>query len=364
MIKPQPRPALAGIGGPMAAVPELLEPGMRRLCSNESPLGPSDNAIAAACAAGARGHEYPEGEGGDLVAALAARFGVPASHIILGPGSDTLMLNAVLAFAGPGDEVVFSARGYARYARNAAIAGATPVAVTDKDFRADPDALLAAVGPRTRVLMLANPDNPSGAMLGLDDLLTLHARLPGNVLLVLDCAYAEYVRDPAYGDGGLQLATTAGNVLVSRTFSKLFGMAGMRLGWLVGDPALLQAIAKVGPTFPVSRPALAAGLAALADETHQHAARTHNDTWLPWLADTLASSSVRRVYPSQSNFLLIDFPTSEMVRDCTARLAAERILVRRFGAGAHAKQMRISIGDAAALQQAAAIITDFVAEEC
>jgi histidinol-phosphate aminotransferase len=360
MITPQPRPALAGIGGPMAPIPELLQPGMRRLCSNENPLGPGEKAIAAAAAAAAGGHEYPEGEGGELVAALAARFGVPASHISLGPGSDTLMLNAALAFAGPGDEAVFSARGYARYARNATIAGAVPVAVPDVDFRADPDALLAAVGPRTRIMMLANPDNPSGAMLSLDDILALHARLPGDVLLLLDCAYAEYVRDPAYGDGGLRLAMTAGNVLVSRTFSKLFAMAGMRLGWLAGDPALLQPIAKVGPTFPVSRPALAAGLAALADEAHQRDARAHNDRWLPWLADSLARCGGLRVYPSQSNFLLIDFPSAEMVQACTARLAAERILVRRFGAGAHARQMRISIGNAVVLQQAADLVIDFM----
>ncbi|HEY6431430.1 MAG TPA: histidinol-phosphate transaminase [Acetobacteraceae bacterium] len=362
MSKPQPRPALAGIGGPMAAVPELLRPGMRRLWSNESPLGPSQRAIAAAAAAAMRGHEYPEGEGGELVAALEARFGVPAGRIILGPGSDTLMLNAVLAFAGPGDEVVFSARGYARYARNAAIAGATPVAAPDVDFRADPDALLAAVGPRTRVVLLANPDNPSGAMLSHSDVRGLHARLPGDVLLVLDCAYAEYVRDPSYGDGGLGLGMTAGNVLVSRTFSKLFGMAGMRLGWLAGDAAVVQAIAKVGPTFPVSRPALAAGFAALADEAHQRAARAHNDLWLPWLADSLARCEALRVFPSQANFVLIDFPDSGMVQACTARLAAERILVRRFGAGAHARQMRISIGDAAALQQAAGLISEFVAK--
>lgn len=360
MIKPRPRPALASIDGPMAAVPELLQPGMQRLCSNESPLGPSDKAIEAAGIAASRGHEYPEGEGGELVAALAARFKIPASHIILGPGSDTLMLNAALAFAGPGDEVVFSARGYARYARNAAIAGATPVPAIDMDFRADPDALLEAVGPRTRVVMLANPDNPSGAMLAHNDVLALHARLPSDVLLVLDCAYAEYVRDAAYKDGGLHLAMTTENVLVSRTFSKLFGMAGMRLGWLAGDPALLQAITKVGPTFPVSRPALAAGLAALTDEAHQRAARAHNDTWLPWLSEKLAKCNSLRVYPSQSNFLLIDFPTSGMVQECTVRLAAERILVRRFGAGAHERQMRISIGEAAALQRAADIIVDFV----
>jgi len=361
MIKPQPRAALAGIGGPMAPVPELLMPGMRRLCSNESPLGPCPAAIEAAATAAARGHEYPEGEGGELVAAVAAYGSVPAASVLLGPGSDTLMMNAVLAFAGPGDEVVFSARGYARYARNAAIAGATPVAAPDADFGADPNALLAAVGPRTRVVMLANPDNPSGALLSLDDVCALHARLPGDVLLVLDCAYAEYVRDPAYGDGGLSLATAAENVLVSRTFSKLFGMAGMRLGWLVGDPALLATIAKVGPTFPVARPALAAGLAALNDSTHQQAARAHNDLWLPWLNDALTLQTGLRVYPSQANFLLIDFPSAERVRDCVALLAAERILVRRFGAGAHARQKRISIGAAAALQLAAAVISDFVA---
>ena len=147
------------------------------------------------------------------------------------------MLNTVLAFAGPGDEVVFSARGYARYARNALIAGATPVPVPDRDFCADPQALLAAVTPRTRLVMLANPDNPSGAMLGLAAVAALHRGLPADVLLLLDCAYGDYVRDPGYGDGGLALAGQARNVLVSRTFSKLFGMAGLRLGWLHGDPA-------------------------------------------------------------------------------------------------------------------------------
>jgi histidinol-phosphate aminotransferase len=358
-----PRPALAGIGGPMAAIPELAIPGAARLCSNESPLGMSPAAIAAATAAMARGHEYPEGEGGDLIAAIAAHFGVGADRVRIGPGSDTLVLNTVIAFAGPGDEVIFSARGYARYARNALIAGATPVAVPDGDFRADPDALIAAVTPRTRLVMLANPDNPSGAMLTLDEIAGLHARLPGNILLVLDCAYGEYVRDPAYGDGGLALSGSADNVLVSRTFSKLFGMAGLRLGWLTGSPDILDDVAKVGPTFPVSQPALAAGRAALADLAHQQAARAHNDEWLPWLASALGASNRLHLYPSQSNFQLIDFPTPELVRDCTALLASHGLLVRRFGAGAHARQMRISIGSGQALTRAAELILLFLASQ-
>ncbi len=360
MNAPIPRPELARIGGPMAAIPELSIPGVQRLCSNESPLGPSPLAIAAASAALARGHEYPEGEGGGLLAAMSAHFGVPAERIRLGAGSDTLVMNVVLAFAGRGDELVFSARGYARYARNALIAGATPVAAPDSDFRADPAAILAAVTPRTRLVMLANPDNPSGAMLTLAEIETLHAQLPSNVLLLLDCAYAEYVRDPAYGDGGLALSARADNVVVSRTFSKLFGMAGIRLGWLTGSPAILDAVAKVGPTFPVSVPALAAGRAALADTAHQHAARAHNDQWLPWLASELGRSNRLHLYPSQANFQLIDFPDPETAQRCTAHLAAHGVLVRRFGPGAHARQMRISIGSGAALARAVSLITAFL----
>ncbi|HET7879556.1 MAG TPA: histidinol-phosphate transaminase [Acetobacteraceae bacterium] len=360
MTAPLPRPAVAGIGTPMAAIPELLMPGMQRLCSNESPLGPSRMAVAAATTSLVRAHEYPEDEGGELIAGIAAHYGVPHDRIRLGSGSDTLMMHATTAFAGPGDEVVFSARGYSRYARNALIAGATPVPAPDQDFRADPDAILSAVTRRTRMVMLANPDNPSGAMLTLGDIEALHARLPGNVLLVLDGAYADYVRDPAYGDGGLALSGRAQNVLISRTFSKLFGMAGLRLGWVTGDPSVLEAIGKVGPTFPVTQPALAAGRAALADTEHQQAARTHNDRWLPWLATTLGRSNRLHLYPSQANFQFIDFPTPEMVRDCTALLAMNGILVRRFGPGAHARQMRISIGDGAALERAAALITEFL----
>jgi histidinol-phosphate aminotransferase len=360
MSAPTPRPEIAGIGTPMGAIPELLQPGMHRLCSNESPLGASKVAIAAATASLARAHEYPEGEGGDLIEAIAAHFDVRHDRVRLGSGSDTLMMHATTAFAGLGDEVVFSARGYSRYARNALIAGATPVPASDRDFRADPDAILAAVTPRTRMVMLANPDNPSGAMLPLADIETLHARLPDNVLLVVDGAYADYVRDPAYGDGGLALSGRAENMLVSRTFSKLFGMAGLRLGWLTGSRTVLDTVGKVGPTFPITLPALAAGRAALADTAHQQAARAHNDRWLPWLAETLGRSNQLRLYPSQSNFQLIDFPTRQMVRDCTTNLVANGILVRHFGAGAHERQMRISIGNGPALERAAALITTFL----
>ena len=210
------------------------------------------------------------------------------------------------------------------------------------------------------MVLLANPDNPSGAMVPLAEVEAFHAGLPGDVLLVLDGAYADYVRDPAYGDGGLGLSGRAANVVVSRTFSKLFGMAGLRLGWVTGAAAVLEAVGKVGPTFPVSVPALAGGLAALGDVAHQRAARAHNDRWLVWLEERLGAVAGLRVYPSQANFVLVEFATAALAVGCTARLAAEGILVRRFGAGAHACQMRISIGDGAALTRAVGLIEGFV----
>ena len=357
---PQPRPALAGIGGALAPIPGIRRPGMHRLCSNESPFGPSPAAIAAASQALRRGNEYPEGEGGPLTEALAARHGLPISRLRLGPGSDTLLLQLVSAFAGPGDEVVFSARGYARYARNALIAGATPVPAPDIGFRADPAALLAAVTPRTRLVMLANPDNPSGAMLRLAEIEALHAVLPPDVLLVLDGAYAEFVRDTAYGDGGLALAAQAPNVMASRTFSKIHAMAGIRLGWICGAPDLLAAVGKAGPTFPVSVPALAAGLPALEDTAHAARARAHNDHWLPWISHALAVSPKLRVRPSQANFVLVDFPSPEIAYTCAAHLAAQDILVRPFGPGPHHAQLRYSIGAGPALEHAAALTLAFL----
>ena len=255
MLVPTARPGLAKIGGPMAPIPELALPGMHRLCSNENPFGPGAAVIAAVTKALSRAGDYPEGEGADLLEALARRYGVAADRIRLGPGSDTLVLNSVLAFAGPGDEVVFSARGYARYARNALIAGATPVPAPDHDFRPDPEAILAAVTPRTRVVLIANPDNPSGRhSAALRDRGSAsppaRRRAAGAGLRVRRIRSRPRLRRWRIGP----LGAKADNVVVSHTFSKLYGLAGMRLGWLTGSPALLDAVAKVGPTFPVSVP--------------------------------------------------------------------------------------------------------------
>ena len=344
-MPPTPRPAIASIGTPMGAIPELLRPGVQRLCSNESPLGPSLMAIAAATASLGRAHEYPEGEGGDLVAAIADHFAVRADRIRLGSGSDTLMLYATMAFAGPGDEVVFSARGYSRYARNALIAGATPVPVPDRDFGADADALLDAITPRTRMVMLANPDNPSGAMLPLADIETLHARLPGNVLLIVDGAYADYCAIPPTATAGWRCRIgpiTFSSAAPFRNYSVWLAAAGLadRRSGGAGRGGQGRSDLPCDGGCARRRPRRAGRHGAPGG------GRAHNDRWLPWLAETLGRSNQLRLYPSQSNFQLIEFPTREMVRACTAHLAANDILVRHFGPGAHERQMRISIGNA------------------
>lgn len=269
----------------------------------------------------------------------------------------------MLAFAGPGDEVVFPANGYGRNSRYAAIAGATPVPVADRgDFRADLSAMAAVVGPRTRIVIIANPDNPSGAMLTAAELAEFHAALPDRVLLVLDGAYADYVRDFAYGDGGLTLAASADNVVVSHTFSKIFALAGMRLGWMTGPPALLAAAGKAGATFPITVPTLAAGLAAIGDTAHVAAARRHNDTWLPWLAERLSRHPELMVYPSQANFQLVGFPdiTGCTAADCASLLARRGLLVRRVTNPAYSNHLRISIGPAEGVAACAELIDDFL----
>jgi histidinol-phosphate aminotransferase len=355
---PLPRRGVAAIGGHMEVPEGLGRPGTIRLCSNENPLGPSPLAIAAATAALARSNEYPEAEGGELVRAIGRHYGVDPARVRIGGGSDTLLLGLVLAFAGPGDEVMFPANGYARNGRYAAIAGATPVPVADRgDFRADLGAMASAVSPRTRIVIIANPDNPSGAMLTLAELRQFHAALPERVLLVLDGAYADYVRDAAYGDGGLALAASAGNVVVSRTFSKIFA-----LGWMTGPPALLAAAGKAGATFPVTVPTLAAGLAAIGDTAHIAAARRHNDTWLPWLAERLSRHSELTVYPSQANFQLVRFPDipGGTAADCTAMLARRGLLVRRVTNRAYSNHLRISIGPADGVAACADLIDDFL----
>lgn len=299
-----------------------------KLSSNESALGPSPRAVEAFAACGAGLHRYPDGGASALRAAIGHLHGLDAERIVCGAGSDELLGLLTKAYAGEGDEVLYSQHGFLVYDIAARSVGATPVAAPETDHRADVDALLGHVTDKTRIVFLANPNNPTGTYLSKGELRRLWGGLPENLLLVLDSAYAEFVSAPDY-EAGIDLVDVGANVVMTRTFSKAYGLASLRLGWAYGPPAVIDVLNRIRGPFNVSGPALAAGLAAIEDQAHIEHARAHNDRWLARLTDQLPKFGLE-VVPSVCNFLLIRFPR-EAGRDSKAADAflSERGLILR-----------------------------------
>ena len=351
MSGPEPRPGVLDFAGHMVELPSVGGVACSTLlASNECALGPSPLAVEAAHAAMAEGHLYPETEHDDLAAAIAARFELDQARVACGAGSDGLLARLARAYLRPGDELIYPARGYQKFPKYALMESARPVPVADRDLLADVDAILQAVSPRTRIVMLANPDNPSGRHLSGGEVRRRHAGLPDHVLLVLDSAYAEYAGADDY-EPPLRLIERTANVAMTRTFSKIFGLAGARLGWLYAPPAVVDAVRRVGATYPIANASAAAGLAALKDEAHFRAVHTHTDEWRDWLAGELTALGLH-VYPSQTNFVLARFdrPGSSAEAAYEA-LAARGIVPRRFTSPDFRNHLRITLGPAADLQR-------------
>ena len=279
-----------------------------KLSSNENPLGPSPKVLAAMRDALASVHRYADGGASALRQAIGDRYAIDPSRIVCGTGSDELLQLTALAFAAPGDEILYVNHGFMVYPIAARRVGAHPVAAPDADYTADVDALLAHVSGKTRVLFLANPNNPTGTYLPKREIERLHAALPEHVLLVLDAAYEEYVDVPDY-DGGLALALSASNVLHTRTFSKIHALAGERIGWAVGHPDIVAALNKIRGPFNVTTAGQAGAIAALDDADWMAASRQHNRQWRDWLQTELRALGLGPV-PSVCNFILVAFPDS------------------------------------------------------
>ncbi|HUL10098.1 MAG TPA: histidinol-phosphate transaminase [Candidatus Acidoferrum sp.] len=332
-----------------------------RLASNEGPLGPSPLAIRAYRDLAEELHRYPDGGQEELRAAIAAQHGLPAEQIVCGAGSDELISLLVRAYAGPGDEVLYSQYGFLMYPIAARGAGATPVAAPERDYTADVDAMLARVTPRTRVVLVANPNNPTGSLLPAADVRRLHAGLPKDVLLVVDAAYAEYVDSADYEDGAL-LVAAHDNVVTLRTFSKIYGLAALRLGWAYGSPAVIDVLNRLRGPFNTNAPAQAAGLAALADRAHVAAAKAHNDRWLPWFSKRVAAAGFTPL-PSAGNFVLVRFPAGpETNADAAcAFLHARGIIPRKMGPYGLGDCLRITVGRGDEMEIVAAALDAFAA---
>ncbi len=329
-----------------------------KLSANENPLGTSAMALADRTAAVAPSL-YPDPDSTALRAALGRLHGIDPARIICGTGSGELLAIAASAFAGPGDEAIYVRYGFSLYDIVIRRCGADPVVAPDADYACDVDALLTCVTERTRLVFLANPNNPTGSFLSRHELARLHAALPPRVLLVLDQAYAEYVA-PDDDDGSLDLAARHANVLVTRTFSKAYGLAGERVGWATGAPALIEVLNRIRGPFNVSNGAQAAGLAAVEDQTFVEHSRSHNAVERTRFvgAVTALSNHVIRVLPSEANFVLLLFDGNLTAEAAYKGLAARGYITRWLPGQGLPQGLRITIGTAEQMDAIAAALRE------
>lgn len=335
---------------------------VHKLSSNETPLGPSPAAIAALRAAAETLALYPDGTASRLREAIGARYGLDPARIVCGAGSDELLSLLAYAYVGPGDEGLFSQHGFLVYRIAILAAGGVPVATPERALTADVDALLAALTPRTRIVYIANPNNPTGTYLPFGEVRRLHAGLPSDVLLVLDGAYAEYVHTSDYS-AGLDLVLEADNVVMTRTFSKIHGLAGLRIGWMAAPAHIADAVNRIRGPFNLSAAAIAAGAAAIADDGHVARAVAHNDAWLGWLTERVQGLGLA-VTPSVANFLLVHFPAGPKGNAAQADgfLTGRGVIVRRVSAYGLPDALRITVGDEAANHAVVEALAAFVRE--
>jgi histidinol-phosphate aminotransferase len=358
MTAPAPRPGILDIAPYIGG--EAQAPGnhrLIRLASNEGAFGPSPLAVAAYQKEAAELHRYPDGGCAALCRAIGAQFGLAPERLVCGAGSDELLGLLTRAYAGPGDEVLYSAHGFLMYPIAAKAVGATPVAVPERNLTADVDALLAAVTPRTKIVFLANPNNPTGSYLPAAELTRLHAGLPGHVVLVIDAAYAEFVSARDYSPG-TELVLAADNVVMTRTFSKIYALASLRLGWLFGPPGIVDVMHRVRGPFNVSAPAQAAGIAALADGAFFAKVRDHNETCREGFAGRLRDLGLT-VYPSAANFVLVSFKGWAEAEPVRLALKERGILVRQMGVYKLPDCLRITIGQQDEMEEVVAALAAY-----
>ncbi len=315
-----------------------------KLSANENPLGTSAKALAARQDA-VMPSLYPDPDSNALRSALGALHGIDPARILCGTGSGELLSIAASAYAGPGDEIIYVRYGFSLYEIVAQRCGAVPIIAPDADYGTDVDALLALVNAKTRVVFVANPNNPTGSFLSRAEIERLHASLPADVLLVLDQAYAEYVA-PEDDDGGLALAAAHPNVIVTRTFSKAYGLAGERVGWATGAPELIEVLNRIRGPFNLNNGAQATCVAAVEDQAFVEMSRRHNAAERARFVEAVEALGNHglRAIPSQANFVLILFEGALTAEAAYGGLAERGYITRWLPNQGLPNALRITIG--------------------
>ena len=330
-----------------------------KLSSNETPLGPSPKAIAAFQGAAGELALYPDGSSSRLRAAIGAQMGLDAARLVCGNGSDDLLHLLAGAYVGAGDEGVFTEHGFLVYRIAILAAGGLPVIAKETRFTADVDAILSCVTERTKIVFVANPNNPTGTYLPKREIERLHAGLPKSALLVLDGAYAEYVKAEDYS-AGLEMAAAFDNVVMTRTFSKIHGLASLRIGWSYGSVELCDALNRIRGPFNVNGAALEAGIAAIQDAEHVARSVSHNAKWLTWLTTEIGALGLE-VTPSVANFVLIHFPDApgESAEDADRFLTQRGLILRRVSSYGLPHALRMTVGTEEANRKAVEALAEF-----
>ncbi len=340
--RPVPKPGILEIEAYVPGKSSAKGTKIHKLSSNESPIGASPMAVTAYRQAAEKLALYPDGSATALRVAIAQRYGLSADRIICGAGSDEILQLLAHAYLGPGDEAVYSQYGFMVYPIVIQANGATSVVAKETTFTTDVDAMIAAVTPKTKIVFVANPNNPTGTYVSYQDLRRLHAALPPDVLLIVDAAYAEFVTANDY-EPGIALVSEFENVVMTRTFSKIHGLAALRLGWAYGPLHVMDVLNRMRGPFNVSLPAIAAGVASIQDTSFMDQALVHNTRWLRWLTDEISKLGLS-VVPSVGNFVLVHFTKEKTAAKADAYLQDEGLVVRRMDGYGMPNALRMSVG--------------------
>lgn len=329
-----------------------------KLSSNENPLGFSLKAKDAFIKAAGELNIYPDGSHEILKNAISKRYGIDEARVLCANGSDEIFQLLGRAYLNPGDEIIQSEYGFLVYRLIAQQAGATCISAKTKDYQTQIDAILEKITPKTKIIFLDNPSNPCGTYVSFEEIKKLHSLIPPQVLLVLDAAYAEYVCANDYSSG-LEMAGEFENVLMTRTFSKIHGLAALRIGWCYGPQRIIDTLHRVRGPFNVNLPALQAGCAAMDDVEFASNSANHNQKWLNELTQIINSIGLKAI-PSVTNFILVEFANSQSADACDEFLKTKGLIVRKVGAYNLANCLRMSIGTDEANERLIAALKEFM----